>query len=82
MDPTELLNIVRDGGIIGVLIIFLVGGMRGWWVFGRHHDESMRQAAAHLDQMRQDRNFWRDLAVEGVATAKEGVRLAERRHQE
>lgn len=63
----ELLSIIKDAGIVGLLMIILVGGAKSWWVFGW---------AYRL--MTQDRDMWRTLALSGTDLAKRGLRLAER----
>lgn len=75
----EWIDVIERAGVAGVLIMFLVGGYRGWWVYGRQHNEAMEAWKARFEEMKEDRDYWRDVAVQGVQTAKEGLSLAETR---
>jgi len=75
----EWVDVIERAGVAGVLIMFLFGGARGWWVFGRHHTEAMEAWKERFEDMEQDRDYWRDVAIQGVQTAKEGLTLAEAR---
>ncbi len=78
MDPA-LVDLLEKGGVIAALLFFIVGGLRGWWVFGRHHEEVVKQAAERLEEMTSDRDYWRSTTVQSLRTASESVQLAERR---
>jgi predicted negative regulator of RcsB-dependent stress response len=39
MTLTELFVYVRDGGTLAVLLLIIVGGMRGWYIWKREADE-------------------------------------------
>lgn len=58
--PTsETLTIVERLGLIGLLLLILIGGSRGWWVFGRTYLALER-----------DRDLYRDIALRGTAAAE------------
>lgn len=50
----------RDVTVTGLLVVALVGGARGWWVYGRYYRE-----------MVVDRDFWRDQALSGTKAAEQ-----------
>jgi hypothetical protein len=56
------------GPTFGLLLIVLWTGARGMWVFGKTHDELM-----------EDRNYWRDLALKGTDLADKAVSQRARR---
>jgi hypothetical protein len=62
----QLLSVVSDGGVIGLLLVVLVGGARAWWVWGWVYRASVR-----------DRDMWRRLALSGTNLAERTLRLAE-----
>jgi hypothetical protein len=33
-DPVSIYNIVQTGGVVAVLLIMIIGGVKKWWVFG------------------------------------------------
>lgn len=65
VDPT-LVEAISDAGLIGALIVAVVGGYRGWFVYGPLHDRIVRDL---LEQ----RDFWRDAALRGTAIAEKAV---------
>lgn len=45
MSPADIVEIVNDAGVIGLLILAILAGARGWWVFGRTYRESLEREA-------------------------------------
>lgn len=80
MNP-ELIQYLREGSAITILLWFIVGGVRGTWVLGRHMREVISAMQEKNDLLREDRDFWREAALTGLEGMKESVRLAERRHR-
>lgn len=78
MSP-DLFDYVKDGGVIALLLFFIVGGIREAWVFGSHYRVMRSEAETRLTEMRDDRDYWRSLAEQLLHISREGVRLAERR---
>jgi len=62
MDMTTLVQAVQSGGVLGLLLAIVIGGSRGWWVYGRTYEE-----------MRDERDEWKQLATGAVTTVKEIV---------
>ena len=48
------------------LLVTLVGGYRGWWVFGPQHNAIVRDLV-------EQRNFWRDQALRATSLAEHAV---------
>jgi hypothetical protein len=67
-DLKPILDLVSSGGIVALLIIMLLGGARQWWVFGWQYE-----------QMRDDRDRWRELALHGSDLASRAVDSLTRR---
>lgn len=65
------MDIISGGGLVGLLVIILVAGMRGYWVWGWAYKEGI----AREKQLREERDEWRDLAIHGVTLADRGVSL-------
>jgi hypothetical protein len=64
---TQLMKLLNDGGMIALLLIILVGGLRRWWVFGWIYEEKM-----------QDCDEWKELALKGAETATRAAEVAVR----
>lgn len=74
MTLTELFIYIRDGGTLAVLLLIIVGGMRGWYIWKREADEyreRIRDLEKRLERAEQ-------LAVGGTALARRATSLAER----
>ena len=65
MDPTAL-RAVADGGFIVALLTALVGGYRGWYVFGPQHK-------AIVTDLVEQRDFWRSQALRATSLAERAV---------
>jgi len=56
------LNTLADLGFAAGLILILIGGFRGWWIYGPLHNRAVADLVA-------DRNFWRDMALGSLRVA-------------
>ena len=65
MDPTAL-RAIADGGFVVALLVTLVGGYRGWWVFGPQHK-------AIVADLLEQRDFWRKQALRSTSLAEQAV---------
>ena len=65
MDPNAL-RAVADGGFIVALLTALVGGYRGWYVFGPQHK-------AIVTDLVEQRDFWRSQALRATSLAERAV---------
>ena len=65
MDPNAL-RAVADGGFIVALLTALVGGYRGWYVFGPQHK-------AIVADLVEQRDFWRSQALRATSLAERAV---------
>lgn len=65
MDPDAIRDLI-DIGTAGLLLLTLIGGYRGWWVFGPIH----RAIVADLTEQR---NFWRQQALRSTSLAEKAV---------
>lgn len=68
MDPAAL-RALTDLGTVGLLIATLIGGYRGWWVFGPVHK-------AIVGDLTKDRDFWRTTALRGLVVSEKAVSVA------
>lgn len=59
MEVVDVIKVLSDAGVVGLLVIILVGGSRGWWVFGRTYEDKVKEC-----------NAWRDLALKGTTIAE------------
>jgi hypothetical protein len=69
MELASILDAVSRAGIIGLLLIIILSGARGDWVFGWVY----RSLLNELERCRHDRDKWRDLALSSTGIAEELV---------
>lgn len=67
-DPLEILDLLDRFGVLGLLVVILYGGVRGWWVFGWVYQDKLRQAEE-----------WKRLALHGTAVIERAVKSWGRR---
>lgn len=70
MDPAAI-RAIADGGFIVALLTALVGGHRGWYVFGPQH-------RAIVTDLVEQRDFWRAQALRATSLAEHAVGGPER----
>jgi hypothetical protein len=69
LTPEGFATFVQTLGLpLALLIVVLWTGARGLWVFGKTHNELL-----------EDRNYWRDLALKGTDLADKAVSQRTRR---
>lgn len=59
MEWGTVLSIVDKGGVVALLILILLGGVRRWWVFGWVYREEKERSQE-----------WRSLALSGTKIAE------------
>ena len=78
MTLLDLYAYVRDGGIIAVLLLVIIGGMRGWYFWKWYVDEQRARIAKLEAQL--DRAV--GAAESGTGLANRAIRQAEGRQGE
>lgn len=58
MNELEIIQLIRDGGLVVVLLLTLIGGAKRLWVFGWTYKDLER-----------DRDEWKALALDGTHLA-------------
>lgn len=64
--------------VTGVLLLFIIGLVREWLVPGRRHRRALGMAEDRYQEMREDRDQWRRLALTGTSLAASAVEQAAR----
>ena len=88
VDIPVLIDVITKGGLLSALIIALVGGMKGWYVWkhvydaaiktaDENHAEAIKDKEEQLVDCRQDRDYWRDQAVKALSTVGRAVTVVE-----
>jgi len=70
----EIVKVLREIGVLGLLALILVGGFKKWWVFGWHFDRVCQQYESELKDLRDERDQWKNLVI--------GAHVRDRRAQE
>jgi hypothetical protein len=73
MDLIELGKSLSGAPLAVLLILVLIGGYKGWWVFGRELTSEKERCKALLDAAAIREADWRDLALGGMSTARTAV---------
>jgi hypothetical protein len=63
----ELLDILSQGGILGLLVLIIYGGYKRYWVWGWSYSDKVREA-----------DEWKRLALSGTALAEKAIGVAKR----
>lgn len=63
---TTILQYVQSGGVLGLLLVIVLGGARGWWVYGWQ-----------WALLQKERDEWKALATGAVTSVKEIVESME-----
>lgn len=75
MDIKSIVDIISQGGAVGLLAFFLVAGFKGWIVWGREFNREVERRK----EVEHERNDWRDLALRGTNLAESLTQVQERR---
>ena len=62
VDLAPWVPLVQNGGLALAVVVLIIGGTRGWYVFGREYEE-----------MKQDRDDWKALALRGTSLAERAL---------
>jgi hypothetical protein len=63
----DLISIIRDAGVIGILIAIIYGGAKRWWVWGWQYLEMEKELA-----------MWRNLALRSTTLARKALEASEK----
>jgi hypothetical protein len=64
--------------LIGMLVAIGAAGAARQWVFGWVHDRALASLQAQLDEMREDRDFWRDAHLRGLNINDKAIEVAKK----
>ncbi len=68
MPPADYSALLQTGGPIAVLAFFITAFLRGWIVTAKQYDD-----------LRRDRDDWKEAALQSIGGAEKALGLAERR---
>jgi hypothetical protein len=68
VDIVTILDIVTQGGLVGLLLLIIFGIVREWWVPGPLHRRLLAESHAREQE-------WKKMALEGTAIADKAVGL-------
>ncbi len=76
LDLTTIIDLVSRGGLLTALLLALIGGMRGWYIWKGAHDSIVNGLTERLTATTVDRDFWRDQAIKALTVANKSVTIA------
>lgn len=77
MDLVTLIDLISRGGLVSALLVALIGGMRGWYVWKGSHEALVKELQERIETMTVDRDYWRDQAIKALTTATKAVTIVE-----
>lgn len=72
MTIAELADVITKAGVIGILVAIVIGGYREWFVYGPSHKRQIKD-------LKEDRDWWRDMALRNGALAEKAAEVATRK---
>lgn len=63
----DVVQLVRDGGLVTLLLFILIGGYRGWWVWGHQYTA-----------IRNERDEWKSLFLRSIKVTEVAVTVAQK----
>ncbi len=73
MELVDLAGKLSGAGLATVLILILIGGWKGLWVFGWVQMRERAMLEQQRDQLFKERDEWKTLALRATATADKAV---------
>lgn len=73
MTLEQVLDLLNRGGVLVLLLLVLIGGWRGWWVFGPIHREIVKRLEDELGRVQAERDRLFDLALNATKQAGRAV---------
>ncbi len=73
MELVDLAGKLSGAGLATVLILILIGGWKGLWVFGWVQMRERTMLEQQRDQLFKERDEWKTLALRATATADKAV---------
>ena len=67
MADVTLSEAVGQLPVAGLLVLFVIGQLRGWWVIGPRFTE-----------MKKDRDYWRSIALRALGVAEKAASRGDR----
>ena len=58
LETVEWVKLVASLPLTALLVLVLVGGSLGWWIYGSIHKTEMADLAAQRDRAVSDAKFW------------------------
>lgn len=76
MDPATWGPLADNGGVVALMAIFVTGFVRAWWVPWWVAERDRLLAAERLEEMRRDRDYWRQAADRAGGLAESATETA------
>lgn len=65
-EVTNWLPYLNSGGVLGLLVVIIYGGSKGWWYYGHQYKAKEREAES-----------WKQLALGSIETIKHTLDVIE-----
>lgn len=81
MDLTTFLDVVDKIGTLSALILALIGGWKGWYIWKNSHDAIVNEKDERIKSIVEDRNYWREQAGKALIAAGRAVNVAQKNQE-
>lgn len=82
MTIEEILRLVSDAGVVGLLAFAVIGGYRGWYVWRWHHEAALLVELDRRKEAEAREAEWKRLALRGADTIQNLTPLVASSQQE
>jgi hypothetical protein len=76
-DVATIADLLTKGGLVTALVLALVGGMRGWYVWKNVHETRVKDLLDQLAEIRKDREYWRETALRTISATSRVATVVE-----
>lgn len=92
IDLSTFVDLITRGGLLTALILALIGGMKGWYIWKDVHDKMItdlqnqlaldrKDTVERLAEITREKEYWRDQAVRALTAVDRTVRVVEATHR-
>jgi hypothetical protein len=73
VELADFVTLIDRGGVLVLLSIMVIGGMKGWYVWRHEVDKAETAFRERIAQVERDRDWWRDVAVRSLRIGEAAV---------
>lgn len=75
---TSIMSLGEHLSASGLLIFFIVGGWKGWWVWQREYLKAEVDRQREYAKLEADRDWWKARSINNTELVRSAVKVAEK----